>query len=204
MHVPDHNRIPSDGKLMDTILTGDPKAKEEAKKQLYIRHNPGVRKFLVGFLNKKNCNSPHQHLEDASSKTWLNAYSKLHQVKEPDRLNGWLIAIAKNEVYKHLRNDCIPAERSVEIEDRPLPDACEERYRPEAQIYNYYESLDAAVDADKALKLAADVSSELEKIIYRRMFKDQGFDKIAADLGMSLVNVRNLYYRGLKELRKKL
>ena len=81
--------------LLDAAIDGD----ERAWELLCEQHLPGVRAVASARLR-----NPHT-AEDVVQETLLRAWSRLHQVRDAERLGAWLKAIAANVAVDHVRRE---------------------------------------------------------------------------------------------------
>ena len=79
----------------------------------YDRYAQRLFDYCVGMLRD------HDSAADAVHDTLLVAADRAHQLREPDRLRGWLYAIARNECLRQLRqrNRLAPLEKAGDVKD---------------------------------------------------------------------------------------
>ena len=118
----------------------------------------------------------------------------LKDLKDSEKFESWLGAISKNEANRHLRT-CITGDiLAVEFTDESLP---------AAEIVNYYQSRDAAIDVDRMLRYADNISESFG-VVFRLYIGEQlDFDQIAERLGENKEKIRTQYYRGFRKLKDK-
>lgn len=178
----------SDGELLNAIQSGS----DEAARELYRRHNSELREVVGSFLRGNGCNHSSDHSEEVTSRAWVRIIRYLGELADINKFKQWRDAIARNEANVHLRTCIKEQNTSIELED--------ETFLDRAHITDYYTSRDAAIDADKMLMLAENISPDFAEIFKLRM-DDLNFDEIAAQMGKNVANVRNVYYRGLRRLQ---
>lgn len=125
---------------------------------------------------------------DATQAAWLIAWRKLRTVREPERLRGWLVAVAANEA-RHVvrrRHPGSVVELELDPPDQAAPDPADEIPR---------------VDLVNALRRLAPDERTLIAMRY-----GAGFDssEIASLLGISASGVRARLFRLMGRLRKEL
>lgn len=125
---------------------------------------------------------------DATQAAWMIAWRKLGTVREPDRLRGWLVAVAANEarhVVRGRRRGSV-VELEIDAPDRTAPDPADEI--PRVDLVNSLRHLSADDRTLLAMRFGA------------------GFDssEIAPLLGISASGVRARLLRLMGRLRKEL
>jgi RNA polymerase sigma factor (sigma-70 family) len=179
----------SDSELLHAIQKGN----REAAQELCRRHDPELRGMTVGFLRGKGCNQPGDHGEEVKSRAWVKIIRYIDDLDDVRKFNGWRDTIARNEAKEHLKT-CITAQNtSIELEDEALTVG--------TQIFDYYKSRDAAIDAAKMLRVAENISPEFGLIFRLHTRDDLAFDEIALLLGKNKGTVRTVYFRGLLKLK---
>ena len=187
--------FPSDSELLHAIKTGDERTRQEAKNKLVAKHNEKLTESIVGYLRWKKCNQPAIHGKGVLNHTWINGFSNLDDVHEPEKFRAWLIAVGHNVANRHLKSCIGDQNSSVEFTEDPL--------KPPAQIADYYSSKDAAIDADRMLTYAYNISEEFGSIFRLYNEEELEFDEIARRLGKSKEAIRTQYYRGFRKVRAK-
>jgi RNA polymerase sigma factor (sigma-70 family) len=182
------DRNPSDSELLSAIQKGS----IEAGEKLCLRHDLELLAVIVSFLNRKGCHSPRDHAEGVKTRAWINIIRHLKKLDDVTKFNAWRDEIARNEAREHLKTCITKQNTAMELKDDSL--------LPEAQISNYYNSRDAAIDADKILTLADSISPTFALIF--RLYNLEGleFEEIANRLGENKAKLRTVYYRGFKRL----
>jgi RNA polymerase sigma factor (sigma-70 family) len=131
---------------------------------------------------------------DAIQMTWLRLAENAHQVRDPQRLGGWLVTTARRECLRTLRQN--------KREQNLIDMAADTVSGP---------SVDAArhtIDAHTTGMLwkLVDELSPLRRAILRMLFADNPcpYDKVARITGIPLGGVGPTRTRALRQLRKKL
>src|SRR6059058_3593486 len=83
----------SDAELVHAARGGDKRAFVE----IVARHQAMVCGIALGILGDFAAS------EDAGQEAFLTAWRKFHDLREPERLRGWLAQIARNAALGHLR-----------------------------------------------------------------------------------------------------
>ncbi len=190
----DDKPVPSHGELLSANKTGDEPTQRDAI-ELVKKYREKLNNTIVKYLRAKNCKQPRAHAEGVCSNTWINALASVDTVRDWAKSDRWLLRIGRNEANRHLAI-CITTEKGqVEL--------TEESLLPPARLTDYYASRDAAIDVDRMLRYAESISEDVGSIFRLRLERDLSFDEIARRLGMTTVNVRNLFYRTLHKMKVK-
>src|SRR5688572_33007029 len=105
----------SDSDLVQAARRGDKRAFVE----IVARHQAMVCGIAFGILGDFAAS------EDAGQEAFLTAWRKIHDLREPERLRGWLGQIARNAALGYLRRKRGHAELDEDlalIDDAPTPD----------------------------------------------------------------------------------
>ncbi len=97
--MPEHG---SDADLASTLVTGD----QQAFAELYDRYSDRIFSYCVSI-----CRNPDQ-AADAMQDSFLLAYARVGQLRDPSKLRPWLYAIARNECLRQIRAN----KRTVDLE----------------------------------------------------------------------------------------
>ena len=97
--------VPTDAALATALAGGD----ANALAGIYDRYADTLHNFCFGV-----CRNPDQ-AADATQQTFLLAFERVGQLRDPSKLRSWLFSIARNEVMKGFRDTARtrPAEDSV-------------------------------------------------------------------------------------------
>ena len=105
----------SDAQLVDSARQGDKRAFVE----IVARHQAMVCGIALGILGDFAAS------EDAAQEAFLTAWRKIHSLREPDRLRGWLAQIARSAALGYLRRTPNHAKMDELLDladESPLPD----------------------------------------------------------------------------------
>src|SRR5579859_7405429 len=91
--VPGGHSRPDDSELVQRIRRGD-RAAEEA---LYRAHAPGVLALTTRLLRR------HAEAEDAAQDTFVLAFRRIDQLRDPAAVRSWLLQIAVSQVHRRFR-----------------------------------------------------------------------------------------------------
>jgi len=107
--------LTSDAELVQAARRGDKRAFVE----IVARHQAMVCGVALGILGDFAAS------EDAAQEAFLTAWRKFHDLREPERLRGWLFQIARNAALGHLRrrrgDDALDDVLNV-ADESPTPD----------------------------------------------------------------------------------
>jgi RNA polymerase sigma factor (sigma-70 family) len=100
--------------------------------ELVARARTGDQRAWVGLVERlerlvwKTVNAATSDAEvrkDAAAATWLRLTENLHAIREPDRLPGWLVTTARNEVTAHFRRNRLILDAAPTHVEPPSTDA---------------------------------------------------------------------------------
>ena len=175
----------SDAGLVSRIRSGERSAEDE----LVRRYSRGV-SIIIG---QSVADTP--AAADVYQETFRLALLKVRagEVRDPDRLSGFICGIARSLVIEHFRRAARFTARHEAEPDRQLPS-------PEPS------QLDQLLRKERAA-LARQVLSELpsdrdRKILYRFYLEDDEKDDICADLGISALHFNQVISRARQRYKK--
>jgi len=127
--------------------------------------------------------------KDLTQETFLNALKYLHTYREESPILFWLFGIATNVVNLHYRK---------EIDERKFFEKYENIHAKNS------DSLDDEIDF-KFIHRYITTLPEMEQVVLTLFFfENRTFQDIALILNRSVNSIRKTYYRGLKNLKRKL
>src|SRR6266849_1814521 len=110
----DRSASTSDAELVHAARRGDKRAFVE----IVARHQAMVCGIALGILGDFAAS------EDAGQEAFLTAWRKFHELREPERLRGWLGQIARNAALGQLRrrkgHDVLEADLAI-VDEAPRP-----------------------------------------------------------------------------------
>lgn len=120
--------------------------------------------------------------EDAAQSAWMKAWRKIDQLRDPDKVRSWLIAVAANEA-RQISRSRRPAQRT----------ASEGHFGPDADP--------RLTDLNLAL---ARLTADERRLLALRYVAEQNSEQIGAAIGTSAGAVRHRLMRLLARLKAEL
>jgi len=175
----------SDEELLSRARAGD----AEAFRVIFDREAPGVRRFLGDLLRDDAA------ADEGTQETFVRAHQKLGTLSHTEKLQGWLIGIARLVFMEHLRRKrrdkpqlAAPENEPVQVDRAPSPEAAL-----------------LGAEADKVLEGAlAELSDDRRACLLMRLDHDLGYGDIAEAMGWPLQKVKNEIHRARLQLRARL
>ncbi|MBS1665091.1 MAG: RNA polymerase sigma factor [Bacteroidetes bacterium] len=128
--------------------------------------------------------------EDAVQEALLLAYTRLHQLREPDAFLPWVSRIVRNCCYQQMRRDKARGLTTVDVGDRMIEDSIDRRY----------EEMGTRNSLHSALSL---LPESLRLTMMLRYVSDYpGYAQIADILGVPVGTVRSRLSEGRKQLTR--
>ncbi len=122
-----------------------------------------------------------EEAEDITIETFTKVFSKLKLYNEDFDFTTWVISIAHNTMIDHIRKS---PKLNISIDDETnLLEILEDQPSPE-------EHLILKQDNDKLIKAIGTLREPYQKIIKLRYLEDKTYKEIAAELDLSLANVK--------------
>ena len=178
------DRAKSMAELLTGISEGDPVAWGEI-----VRGYSGLLSATVRSFRLQEADAL-----DAIQTTWLRLAENTHQVRDPERLGGWLVTTARRECLHILRH----------IKHRPglLDMTTETVADPSANTEQHI--IDA--DTSRMLWILVDELSPRRRSVLRMLFSDNpcSYDATARIAGIPIGGIGPTRTRALQQLRKKL
>lgn len=175
--------------IEDPLLLRAQDGDSAAFRALFLRHSPGVRRYLGDLLREDAA------ADDATQETFLRAFDSLRTLRDATRLSSWLFGIARNVFLEHCRAHKDLARRLAEqSEDREPVD---EAPTPDAVLL--------LSEADRVLSEAlSHVGEPRKSALLLRLDHGLSYEDIAEVMGWSVSKVKNEIHRGRLQLRSQL
>lgn len=154
--------------LLDLARQGSP----QFAARFYDRYAPDVNRVIFKLLG------PDEEHDDLVHDTFMRAIRYVHQVREPERLGSWVVAVAVHTVYRELKRRrrfrFWTRERVLDLESRHEPAADHESRELLVRVY-------AVLDA---------LSVEQRQVFALRHLDEKSLGEIAELMGCSLSSVK--------------
>ncbi|MGV0851418.1 RNA polymerase sigma factor [Mycolicibacterium phlei] len=171
----------TDAELVHASVSGD----REAFAAIYDRYADRLHDFCVGMLRDLDAAA------DCVQETFCIAATRLHQLRDPDKLRPWLYSVARNEALRRLR------ELSREAPTEELPESASDDAAPD--------TLSARTELADLVAEAAGGLSERDQAVLDLTFR-HGLDgpDLAEALGVSRASANTLLSRLRKTVERSL
>jgi RNA polymerase sigma factor (sigma-70 family) len=171
----------TDAELVSGSMAGD----KSAFAQIYDRYADRLYDFCVGMLRDYDAAS------DCVQETFCVAATRLHQLREPDKLRPWLYSVARNEALRRLR------ERRRETPAEELPDVQSDDAGPD--------TLSARTELADLIAEVAGGLSDRDRALLDLTFR-HGMDgsELADALGVSHTNANTMVHRLRRTIERSL
>lgn len=178
-----NQRFVSDTPLEKAVFEAAQQGDNHAFGKLYDYHFDAIFRFVYYRTNHQ------ETAEDLTEEVFLKAFRSLGGLKGgPEKLRGWLYAIARNTVIDHYRK----SNETVSL------DTLEQLPSYETSVVNLME---ASADTAALLKTLQQLSPDQQSILKLRFFEDFSISEIATLLNKSEGNIRIIQHRGLQQLK---
>jgi RNA polymerase sigma-70 factor, ECF subfamily len=171
--------------LVHRIRAGEPGAEDE----LVQRYTRGVYFVINRSVSDKSA------AEDVYQETFRLGLEKIRsgEVREPERLSGFICGVARNLVIEQLRKSARRESRQSSDLDRPIashePSALDQLLREEQSLL--------------ARQVLAALSSDRDrKVLYRFYIADDDKDEICAELGVSSLHFNQILCRARERYKQ--
>ncbi len=178
----------ADGELVARILQGDQRAFEV----LVQRYSPLVLRVVRGVLARS------ADVEDIAQEVFLRAYRSLGQIEAGSRLAPWLVRIAVNLCYDHLRRLRRRGERSFSELGPQEAGVVDTLLHDEAALH----AVDRLFLREVAEKLVGQLAPQDRAVLLLKEREGMDTREVARVLGCSETAVRLRLFRARRALRK--
>lgn len=142
----------------------------------------------------------HELREDLQQRVWLLLLQHARQIRDPDRLAGWLTTTARREAWRLLQQ----RRHEVAMAD---PDGASPRYDPSrrgGEPPDLDTELIAAEQRDAVLAAVALLPARQRAVIERLMDGETSYHEVSAQLGIPQGSIGPTRMRALETLRRHL
>ena len=158
-------------KLLPRIIAGDQNAFDD----FYRMFAPMVHGILLARI-------PRDEVEDIVQDVFLQAYRKLHTVRDQNAVGGWLAMIARNSAAEYYRS---------RKQTEELPEYVVHYDRPTAE-------------ANEILRTIRSLPEAYRETLILRLVEGMTGAEISEKTGLTELSVRGNLHRGMKILKQKL
>jgi RNA polymerase sigma-70 factor (ECF subfamily) len=170
---------------LQRITRGDADAEEE----LVHRYKDGIAIIINRIVRSES------DTEDLSQETFRIALEKIRdgEVREPDRLSGYICSIARNVAIEHVRKirratNQEEIDQAEQIRD-PQPDQFEQLWRKQR--------------AEIMRQMINELKSERDrKVLFRYYIAEEEKEQICEDLGLTSLQFNSVIFRALKRYKE--
>jgi RNA polymerase sigma-70 factor, ECF subfamily len=166
--------------IVQRIVEGD----RTAEAELVARYARGVRLII------NRSSSDRSAVDDLCQETFRIALEKIRRgdVRDPDRLSGFICSLARNLVVHHFRRAARTADADIPDKPDPAPDPLEQ--------------LLARERAASARAVLAELASERDRQILLRFYvAGDSKEAICADYGLSSLHFNRVLFRARERYR---
>jgi len=169
--------------LVRRILDGDKSAEDE----LVERYANGVRMVICQSASSGS-------IDDIYQETFCLVLQKIRrgEVREPERLSGFIVSVARNLMIDHFRRTSRQQAREDPVDTTPL-------YSPEPS------QLDRLLQEQRKLlarRVLAAMPSERDRtVLFRFYITDDDKERICEDLGLSSLHFNQVLFRARERFR---
>ena len=167
----------TDAELIKRCIGGD----EEAWEVLVLRYNRLIFSVSLTICHDRDVAA------DMMQQVYLEMYQKLGDLRDTDKLPGWLSTIARRKTYNHLRSAGVLEELT---EDERSVEASDELLKMERQHL-----------LERALEQIPDRCRRLLALLYFSP-TEPSYNDISAEMGMPVASIGPTRIRCLNKLRK--
>lgn len=169
----------SDAQLIGRIQLKDSNAFVE----LYHRYKRRVYEYCFRLLQDR------QIAEDATQNTFIRVHESIRSLKNPESFKAWMFAIARNQVYAHVRR--LRSNGLDENEDV-------------WEVQSPHEEFVIQEQAELVQKLLAELKPEYREVLILLEYEQLSYAEIATVTGSTLSSVESRIFKARKALGKKL
>jgi len=171
------------GEMVRAAASGD----ESAFTELVARHHRDLLRVAYVICRDSSL------AEDSAQSAWAIAWRRLGEVRDPDQVRGWLVAVAANEARRVMRSR---HGRVLELSADEIGPGGRQDHRPDP--------LAAGIDRADLRRALAKLDPTDRALIALRFVAELPSDEIGRALGMSSSGARGRLSRLLVRLREEL
>ena len=126
--------------------------------------------------------------EDLTQQAFLVAQQRLHQVRQPERVRGWLFAVTRTCYLKSVRKRQPVSAAAIEMDVEEIPDTAAE----------------TEVDSQRLQQLLDELPDEFKVVLMLFYFEECSYREIATQLKIPVGTVMSRLARAKGRLRRRL
>ncbi len=170
---------------------GDSPKIKELEEKLWEMQNE-ILHYLAAF------EIPSENLEDALQETMLNAWQHLGQLRDPERIKGWLLAIARNVGKRYVRQGKFQRQTDISLEERMDSISSDDDSEPfDESLFSWFDDLETEQISD----LLSCLNQREKKVIILRYAYEHSLKEVAEMIGETYSNTRAISSRAMEKLR---
>ena len=167
------------GSKLDQIRSEVEKGNKECFNQIVDEYEDKI----FGFIN--SIIKDNYHSEDLTQEVFIRVYNNIHQFDDTKKFSTWILTIARNISYDHLRKKSrISVCADLDHVSNDLPEDV-------VLAKEYNESV------DKYVQMLPD---NLRVLIHLKYFEEMSYKEISLSLGLEVKTVRSQLYEARKKL----
>lgn len=173
----------SDDELMERVQKGD----RAAYASLLKRHGSAVYGATMRLLSGNRAKA-----DDITQEVWLKVLEKCHLYKPNGHFRAWLMTVARNEALGELRRNVRFTDSEESLEETP------------DTSFNVEAAIDDNKVSGKVKALIDELPDAQRAALVLWLGGDVSYEQIAAEMHISLANVKNHIHRAKASLKAKL
>lgn len=141
---------------------------------------------------------PSENLEDAVQETMLNAWQHLYQLRDPERIKGWVLAIARNVGKRYVRQGKFQRRTDISLEERMDFISSDDDSEPfDQSLFSWFDDF----ETERISDLLSCLNLREKKVIILRYAYEHSLKEVAEMIGETYSNTRAISSRAMEKLR---
>ena len=173
-------RVGFGSELSPTIFHGAVRGKQQAQRVLFETFKPAVLRTLMGLCHDREL------ARDLAQDVFIQAFRKLHQVRNPNAFGGWLKQLTVRTALAEFRSQ----KQHVSFEDNDAPDP------------SWQSMADWLTQLDDVEQLINQLADHERLVVWLYVGEGYSHDEIAELLQEQPSTIRQRYRRALQKLYK--
>lgn len=166
--------------------------KEQELEQLLWQQQNDVLHYLAAF------ELPSGSLEDAVQETMINAWQHIGQLRDTERIKGWVLVIARNVGKRYVRQGKLKQKTDISLEEKMdfISSDGESDMLDEVFCSRFDD-----MDEERVLDLLSCLNPREKKVIILQYAYEHPLKEVAEMIGESYSNTRSISSRAMGKLR---